>query len=764
MATNSVHNQVRVRTTSRYRKLPVIGPLLDDWLAWLRSCGYKESTIRNNLSLAACVCRWLQRQCGRAIAELGESDLRAAYDHFHHRRVEVAGMARVLQRFLIERQRLRPEPPAAPSNTERQIDCLTTYLREVRGMSPVTIVGHCRRIRLFLRFLKFDQRPSALGRLGPPQIDAFLCEAAKTNNRFSMQQIVSSLRTFLRRMHADGLLRHPLHQRIDTPRTYRLEQLPRAWPWDRIIALLRSIDRSNPGGSRDFTLLYLAACYGLRSGELVRLTLDDIDWRSGTLTVRQTKTKQTLVLPLSEEGRAVLAQYLSIGRPRNGRRELFLRRRAPAGPLAATAVHDILERRVALSGLQLPPFGSHGLRHSFAVHLLRQGVPLPAIGATLGHRDGESTAVYLRLALDDLRAVGLPVPKGRSSAVLERCQWQQRLVPVRDTPRTRPLRTGFRSKLAESFRHYLRMRRALGRDFQVEEQALRRWDAFLFRRYRKASKVTPPMFQLWVETMPTLTATVRRSRMRIVRNFLLFHARRHPETYIPDPTIFPKPSQPRPPRLVSCIEMGQLLAVANQLPASHQNPLRAPTIRLAFILLFCCGMRRGELLRLKVQDFDQQENFLRIWATKFHKSRLIPLPQSVANEVRRYLALRETPLRPDDPLLCSNPGSGCEAAYTAPGLAANWHLLCLTAGVLDERGRPPRLHDLRHSFAVAALDRWYRYGVDLQGKLPQLATYLGHVSIVSTHYYLRLSPELGRSASQRFHQYVSQLFAEGDTP
>ena len=119
-----------------------------------------------------------------------------------------------------------------------------------------------------------------------------------------MQQIVGSLRTFLRQLHAQGLLRDPLHQQVDTPRTYRLEQLPRAWPWEQVIALLRSIDCSTPVGLRDFTLLYLAANYGLRSGEVVRLTLDDIDWRANTLTVRQTKTKQTLLLPLSEEAAA----------------------------------------------------------------------------------------------------------------------------------------------------------------------------------------------------------------------------------------------------------------------------------------------------------------------------------------------------------------------------------------------------------------------------------------------------------------------------
>jgi integrase/recombinase XerD len=533
MSTDRIPYEFRPLADSTYRKLPIIGPLLDDWLVWFRSRGYSEFSIRNHVIRSARLCRWLQRRRGPGLSGLSQSDLCAAYDHFHDRWIAVSCTARVLALFLSEQQRLCPEPAKPPSCTERQIESFASYLREVRGLRPYTVLGHCRRVRLFLRFLKLDKRPSVFGRIGPAQIDAFLCLCAKTNNRFSMQQIVGSLRTFLRRLYAEGVLGQPLHQQIDTPRTYRLEQLPRAWPWDQILALLRSADCSTPRGLRDFTVLYLAACYGLRSGELVRLTLDDIDWRAGTLMVRQTKTKQTLLLPLSEESLAVLARYLSAGRPHSVCRELFLRHKAPVGPLAATAVHDILERRIALSGLRLPPLGGHALRHSFAVHLLRQGVSLPAIGAALGHRDGGSTAIYLRLAVDDLREVGLPVPKCRSRAVLERRHWKQRLVPVREKPCARPIRTGFRSRLAESLQRYLRMRRALGRNYHGEEIILRRWDAFLLRRYGKARTVTPPMFQLWAQTMTGLTAIVRRNRMRIVRNFLLFHARRHPEPTSP---------------------------------------------------------------------------------------------------------------------------------------------------------------------------------------------------------------------------------------
>jgi site-specific recombinase XerD len=163
---------------------------------------------------------------------------------------------------------------------------------------------------------------------------------------------------------------------------YRSERLPRALAWTQVQALLRSIDRSEPFGLRDFTLLYLAAAYGLRSGELVRLTLDDLDWRGRTLRVAQTKTKQAIQLPLSDEAANLLIDYLRNARPESRHRQLFLRMRAPDGPLKPASVHDVLDHRRGLSGLDLPEFGTHVLRHSLAAHLLRQGVGIKTIGDT----------------------------------------------------------------------------------------------------------------------------------------------------------------------------------------------------------------------------------------------------------------------------------------------------------------------------------------------------------------------------------------------
>src|SRR5258708_8026507 len=152
-----------------------------------------------------------------------------------------------------------------------------------------TVVAHTSRLRCFLQFLRFDQNPGSLRQLQIGQIEVFLRRCARTNNRFSIQHIVATLRAFLQREYALGILTRTLNLQIDTPRVYRLERLPRAIPWSQVQALLCSIDRSEPHGLRDFTLLYLAAAYGLRSGELVRLSLADIRWRRRPVPLTETE-------------------------------------------------------------------------------------------------------------------------------------------------------------------------------------------------------------------------------------------------------------------------------------------------------------------------------------------------------------------------------------------------------------------------------------------------------------------------------------------
>ena len=203
-----------------------------------------------------------------------------------------------------------------------------------------------------------------------------------------------------------------LDSQIDTPRVYRGERLPRSLPWATVQAFLASIDRSAPIGKRDYAMFQLIANYGLRASEVVGLKLDDIRWRSGCLVVYSRKSAAPLSLPLTDAVGDSLVSYLRQGRPQQCYREVFLRHRAPAGILKPTAVTEAFQAWSRRSGLTIPFKGCHCLRHSYATHLLRQGTSLKTIGDLLGHRSTESTCVYLRLAVEDLRGVALDLPAG----------------------------------------------------------------------------------------------------------------------------------------------------------------------------------------------------------------------------------------------------------------------------------------------------------------------------------------------------------------
>jgi len=749
--------QLRPRACTTLRTLPVFGPLLDEFVQWMADHEYAVGTILGYLKVFPTVIGWLRRHRITAFDELTRHHLRVAHSYYRPKQQDPSWVIGALERFFSERHPLPAGVSPPPCAVDVEVARFAIYLHEMRGMAEATITNHSRHLRPFLHFLRFDGSASGLRRLEPRQIEAFLRKAARTNNRFSMQHIVATLRTYLKERHAQGALARPLHLQIDTPRVYRGERLPRALPWTQVQTFIQSIDCSEPFGRRDFTLLYLAAAYGLRSKELVHLTLDDIDWTGGVLHIRQTKTRQTLQLPLTDEAAKVLIDYLRKARPKSSRRELFMRMRAPFIPLHPASVGDVLHHRLGCSGLDLPLFGMHVLRLSFATRLMQQGVSIKAIGDTLGHRDFESTSVYLRLDVDDLRGVALPVPPTPAGQAPE-LLLQSSLPRIRLARLPRHLPAGFNSRFAVSLQRFLDLKRALGRIYLHEDTILRHWDDFIHRQYPRATKVRAEMFTEWTKTLLSMTSTGSRCFQRVLRNFLLFHAREHVSTFIPDRLTFPKAAPVVVPRLVSETEMGRVLAAARQLPPSADNPLRAETFCIGFLLLFCCGLRRGELMRLRLGDIQDEQTLLHIRLTKFHKSRLVPLSPSVTAELRKYLQerrRRKLPMVPEAFLMWSRHHS--PEVYSTQSLGSIWHQLCASACVLNPQGLPPRVHDVRHSAAVLMLQRWYVQGADVQAKLPHLADYLGHVSAVSTHYYLKLTPELRQAASQRFHQRFGPL-------
>ena len=322
---------------------------------------------------------------------------------------------------------------------------------------------------------------------------------------------------------------------------------------------------------------------------------------------------------------------------------------------------------------------------------------------------------------------------------------------------------GFTSVLGPVIARYLALKEALGRRYANERAVVRSLDAFLAATH--ALDLTAALFDRWCHGHQHLTATVRRNRMRIVRNLCLYRRRHEADCFVPDLALFPTPHQAVRPYIFSAAEIARLLDAARRLPPRWASPVRRETFQLALVLLYTTGLRRGELLRLTLEDYDFAERTLRVRASKFHKSRLLPLSPDGARAIDCTLRARQQrrlPVTPETPFLWHRGPGG--PGYTGVGFGTGIRALLRTAQIRRPNGRLPRIHDFRHTFAVHALLRWYHAGADVQAKLPLLATYMGHVSIVSTQYYLPFVEALAAAAASRFADRCGRLLEAAGAP
>ena len=310
----------------------------------------------------------------------------------------------------MEHSLVEPSPAPELGPNETLVNTFIGHLRDDRGYAPSTVRRQGQIILEFLDVLKFEETPDRLACLNITDIEKFIQHMGKRMGRVALQKITSTLRNFLRFMAVNGVVPPGLDNQIESPRIYRQEQLPKALPWSTVQGFLDSINRDTPMGKRDYAMFSLMVTYGLRACDVVALKLDGIKWRAKCIQICQTKTSNPLELPLTDEVSAAIYDYLKCV-PRHGsHRQIFLRIKAPGGILKPTAVIEAFQAWSRKSRLDIPYKGTHCLRHSYALHLCRQGLPLKTIGDLLGHRTPESTAVYIRLKTEDLRAVALNVP------------------------------------------------------------------------------------------------------------------------------------------------------------------------------------------------------------------------------------------------------------------------------------------------------------------------------------------------------------------
>jgi len=310
----------------------------------------------------------------------------------------------------------------------------------------------------------------------------------------------------------------------------------------------------------------------------------------------------------------------------------------------------------------------------------------------------------------------------------------------------------FHSCLAAELRRFVDLRRAGGSDYEAQTRLLLYFDRFLEKQAVTEPRLTREITEAYQQTLGQLRARTGDNRLSVVRQFCEYLSRTDPRCYVPERHRGIRPQDARRPHIFSVSQVQKLLAAAAQLPPP--NSLRPQTCRTLLGLLYSTGIRIGEAFALNLEDFHRQEQNLYIAAGKFRKARWVCLSATARDALCQYVEKRQqiSPSEPDSPLLLNQRGRRLHhpAVYRA-----FLHLLS-QCGIPHHRDTGPRIHDLRHTFAVHRLLAWYRDGQDVNARLPWLATYMGHVDIQSTQVYLHATAELLEQVDQRFHGHYLQ--------
>jgi integrase/recombinase XerD len=283
------------------------------------------------------------------------------------------------------------------------------HRRRHRGVAPSTVPRDVAHASLFLRFLRGRGRRVSAMRV--VDVDAFVVKCAAKWAPKTVAGVCSSVRAFLRFLHFSGRVSFDLASSMMVPRVRTFDCPPRALPWKDVRRIMRAIDLTRRPGCRDFAAFLMMAAYGMGAAEVTGLTLDDVDWTARTIRVRRPKTGNETVLPLLDPVGRALARYLRKERPAHScDRTVFVSHRLPHRRVSSSTFRFALRKWASRAGIHAPVLGTHVLRHTHATRQIEAGVPAKLVGDILGHRRPDSTSVYVRNALQGLRAIALPVP------------------------------------------------------------------------------------------------------------------------------------------------------------------------------------------------------------------------------------------------------------------------------------------------------------------------------------------------------------------
>jgi site-specific recombinase XerD len=399
-----------------FKKAPN-GPLIhyiDTFACRMAEQGYCRRHIGNKLQTVAKFSSWLNTK-KIPVNDVTQKHVVQFLRAEDHHKASNAGKFSTLRDLIVFLQQsgavTNDAIPVNRTYVQQVVYLFGRHLIEDKHLSNKTVIQYSPFIECFLT-ARFGSTSVILSDLSGKNVIDFIQHEAARLSVARAKVATNALRAFLRFGVYLGDINADLIASVPTVASWSMTGIPRAISQQHIQAVLASCDRNTAIGKRDFAIFMLLVHLGLRSGEVVALTLDSIDWECGNISI-EGKCSKTTRLPIPEEVGHAISDYLKHGRPNSNVRALFLRALAPIkGFGAQNTIGTIVRAAVTRAGVKPPSHGAHQFRHAFATNMLRKGASLTEIGYLLRHKHPKTTNIYAKVDLDSLRSLSLAWPGG----------------------------------------------------------------------------------------------------------------------------------------------------------------------------------------------------------------------------------------------------------------------------------------------------------------------------------------------------------------
>lgn len=724
--------------------------LYSQTLTSLREANYAESTLTNYRSVITNLQKFMDsagiEEYSPEVGERFLPDLQSKVKNISAKRACSAVVCHLNKS--LQGEPFQPPRKKRPANEVKNFQDYERYLSWCEGkyLARGTLKNYRNIVSQITNYFDTANIHSA-GAITPKAIIGF-CETLGGYEKGHKHNIIFVLRNSLAFFYEVGLTQKDLSPVVPIVRYDHASKLPSIYSEAELDHMLKSIDTSTPKGKRDYAMLLLVDCTGIRSSDATSLTFSSLDWNNDRIDIVPKKTGLNhQIFPLYPELGEAIMDYLFDGRPvcdKEFEDYIFLTDVPPYRKMHASTFASIVRQRFEAAGIDTSnrKAGPHAIRHSLATAMINKGKPITEIAKVLNHTSIQTTTIYAKVDISSLSKCPLDVPEYNEYTDFD---IDERLgVPVV-------------GRLAHHIADYVLYQRTLGKKALNEEKHLRNLSKFSLAYDLSVCPLPENMVRAWGQRRDTEKANTHHARMGILRMFAIYLTNLGYNVFIPDVPVFKQRWVTFSPHIYSDEELQSFFSAADTLSIGPTSNIygRKRYLGTLFRLLLGCGMRIGEALSILPSDINFEANTIHIREAKNDKQRIVPMSQSLSKQLNEYIT--------DNGIGRGiNVFSKINGQPNSEETIYQWFRKILTKAGIEHNGKDygPRVHDFRHTFAVLSLNKMLSSGIPFYSALPILKDYLGHSDITATEKYLHLAKWMYPDLVEKMNDISNQVIPE----